>query len=536
MKILIGMSWPIRPGFGLINLAPSSKGSGRMAKNKSGPGPGMTITLVIFILSTLILGALTYFGYADQENLTKTKNESEAKAKSESDLRTVADMKRIALSVAVGVASNDDRKLFQEAMQTNQTAQQEVQKLAGDLVSSVQRQLGDKSGSFTWPNLTADPSKTILAIVDDAVKSEATFRDQRDNAEKGRKRADDERIATVKSMESAKQAFDAAIAELRTKNEDLNKQVSAGLANYQSDVKKKGEEIETLRLGAQDKDDSQIKEINKLKKDREELDNKIKKLENVVATGPNLYEKDESKGRVDRRDETFIYLNLGSAQFLRPQTTFTVLPSSATWRNADERESFVKGTVEVVEIIGPYTSRAKITSERQPIRNPIRAGDVLFNLAWSPGQREHIAFAGIIDLNGDGIDDNNQFIRMMENQGVIVDEYIDLMERKPKGPGMKLTTKFLVVGPRPALKEDFGARAAEKDPRIAAKLEFIKLMGESEQKAKSLGVQLIDYRKFLTMIGQKLPERATPPDYGNAIYTRSGDEIKEPVVPKTDGQ
>ena len=43
-----------------------------MAKKKDGPGTGLIITLVFFVLATLILGITTYMGITGQEELTES--------------------------------------------------------------------------------------------------------------------------------------------------------------------------------------------------------------------------------------------------------------------------------------------------------------------------------------------------------------------------------------------------------------------------------------------------------------------------------
>src|SRR5262245_26461805 len=52
-----------------------------MAKKKDGGSNlGLIITLVFFVLSTVILGVTTYMGYSDQEAKEKAKGEAEKKA------------------------------------------------------------------------------------------------------------------------------------------------------------------------------------------------------------------------------------------------------------------------------------------------------------------------------------------------------------------------------------------------------------------------------------------------------------------------
>ena len=43
-------------------------------------------------------------------------------------------------------------------------------------------------------------------------------------------------------------------------------------------------------------------------------------------------------------------------------------------------------------------------------------------------------------------------------------------------------------------------------------------MGEMKLRAKELGIQLIEARKFLALIGVKPPRNPVPPAYGAAVY------------------
>jgi len=88
-------------------------------------------------------------------------------------------------------------------------------------------------------------------------------------------------------------------------------------------------------------------------------------------------------------------------------------------------------------------------------------------LGLATGDEIRIAFAGIIDLDGDGLDNNDEFLRLLERQGVIVDEYLKLkplefVKRDTKG--MSLRTKYLVIAPHPRLDSvPIGKRLAAKE-------------------------------------------------------------------------
>ena len=203
-----------------------------------------------------------------------------------------------------------------------------------------------------------------------------------------------------------------------------------------------------------------------------------------------------------------------------------MLPGEST----EEKERLIKGQIEVVEILTPFTSRAKVIDEKEPLRDPIQAKDQLYNLGWNPDEEIRVAFGGLIDLDGDGIDNNDDFLRLLERQGVIVDEYLKLKPLefvKRDQRGMTLKTRFLIIAPDPRLEEG----GAPNTPQRAQMELVIAKMGEMKLRAKELGIQLIEARKFLALIGVKPPRNPVPPAYGAAVYLDQA-----PPMPKKDAQ
>src|SRR5262249_15122290 len=116
--------------------------------------------------------------------------------------------------------------------------------------------------------------------------------------------------------------------------------------------------------------------------------------------------------KVVRRTGARAYINLGSADGVVPQLTFSVHS-----RGMDGRLSATaEGTVEVVRVTGEHLSLVQITSERDPRGNPIIGGtngDRLFNPTWDPKAKKSVAVAGIVDLAGDGKDGTAEFLRLL---------------------------------------------------------------------------------------------------------------------------
>lgn len=496
-----------------------------MAKKETGPSNGLIITLVFFVLATFIAGTVAYFGYAEVEDYKKKAAEAEKKAKEMEAYGQDQEARRLLLRIAFGNARGDDRDDFKHLVDNGRAAAaMEEFKDLGNL------SLGSKQ--FVWNKTEGDkldvaPQKSISELIKEVQIDINSALSAKREAEDSRNRADQAREQAIRDLDAEKTSFRQKIKEVEGQKEELRMTYNKRFEGFVTELDKKANENQDEKRKCQALEDQLRKDIDFLTKKRDELIQLVKKYEGQRESGPDLARLDQKKGSVDRRDGSFVYIDLGAAHYLRPQTTFTILPADGVWRNVEERERQIKGQIEVIEVLGPYSARAKILNEVSPIRDPIRPKDQLFNLTFTPGAQEHVAFAGIIDLNGDGLDDNLDFIRFMEKQGVIIDQWLDLRDRQIKGKGMTLQTKFLVMGPRVEINDDDAQR--KNDPRVAAKQEIQAQMGRMQEEARKLGVQVIDYRKFLAMIGYKVPERPAPAEYGSSAYLRRGDGQEKPM-------
>jgi hypothetical protein len=137
-----------------------------------------------------------------------------------------------------------------------------------------------------------------------------------------------------------------------------------------------------------------------------------------------------------------------------------------------------------------------------------------------------VAIAGIIDLNGDGVDDTPDLIRTLDKQGITVDAWLDLRDRTVKGPGMTEKTTYLILGEKPVLPPNVipGSNAvADAATEVLGKIE------EMKAKARDLGAEQVQYRRFLSLIGYRLPRQMQPADYSQSSYLRhAASTMKKP--------
>src|SRR5262249_28949811 len=164
-----------------------------------------------------------------------------------------------------------------------------------------------------------------------------------------------------------------------------------------------------------------------------------------------------------------------------------------------------KGALEVVEVLEPKLSRAKITETVDPRSNPIQTGDLLVNPAWNPNQQGHVAVAGLIDFTSAGRDHFDELKRAMEKQNVVSDAYLDRRDATIKGK-MTLKTDYLILGEQPDLNTTIPIR--EGDARYERKTELASKIAEMQLEAERLGVTKVPLRHFAVLTGYQLPRGA----------------------------
>ena len=364
------------------------------------------------------------------------------------------------------------------------------------------------------------------------------------------KRFSDEQL----SKANDKKIFDAALAtiqgEVAAKYAKLDADYQALVVKHKNDGAAAADRVKNLGIADNNKADELAKFNDKVAEQRKLID-KLQEQGSgrTNAVGVDLLNMEERKGEIVRKEDGgFVAINLGSSKKLRPQITFLVVRSDISWlalmekeeslkrnsyrqdRQPFEENPYVKAGIEIVEITGLESSRAKVLFENEPIRNPIQPKDQIFNLAWQPAEEIRVAFAGIIDLDGDGLDNNEDFLRMLERQGVVVDEYLKLKPLefvKRDGKGMSLQTKYLIIAENPRLDQGTKLETAQGKQL----LEVNAKMSDIRSRARENGVQVIDANKFLAMIGYKLPRNPVSPQYGAGAYI----DQAAPPPPKKEG-
>ncbi|TWU43501.1 chromosome segregation protein [Novipirellula aureliae] len=177
----------------------------------------------------------------------------------------------------------------------------------------------------------------------------------------------------------------------------------------------------------------------------------------------------------DPRSET-VWINVGSEDNLKAHTRFSVYEARGETITVKQP----KGSIQVIRVVGPHMAEAMVQDSKRT--DPLLPGDAIFSPAWDVGQTLGIVIVGEIDIDDDGVDDNDRFAKIVEQNGGRIDSELTA------------DTGYVVVGDLPQAEETSSSRDQDW---ISAK--------QTIEDAKMLGVERIGVREFLNHIGWKPP-------------------------------
>jgi cell division protein FtsB len=520
----------------------------------AGPGVGMIVTLVFFVLASVILGVTTWLGFDGQKQLEdEAKKANEAKKNAETRVAEETTRRNIE-RIANGVEDPENREDLIGASKSHASVMLEEYTRLTNKLGAAGTLPGNKKDGFYWQLVVdaaaggadgekkpaAGPAKTIPQIAKQWYQIANDFKSKYEAEVNARKKAEAEKTAADKRADDQKDAFDAEVTRLGKEVKDKINAMDVAFQDLKKEADKKGLDFKNFqdtwsneRVKLEDAlADEKKKLAAKIEQFRREMNNadsdllnRFKNLDPVKIA--------ERMGRITDQNGEFVTIRFDAKLGLVPGQSFVVIPSNGSLIQVIEKEKelekkhhtyssyltarepfsdneFIKGMVEITDVTGADTARARITYQPSSVRNPITKSDQLFNIALSTNEKEHVAFVGIIDLDGDGLPNNEEFIRILEKNNLIVDAYLDLKtgEVRKRDGGISYRTKFLIVG---------------TDAPLVGKVK------EMVETAKEKGIQTIDARRFLALIGVKPPKSPAVPEYSKVQL--GGDGSKNPGDP-----
>ena len=237
-------------------------------------------------------------------------------------------------------------------------------------------------------------------------------------------------------------------------------------------------------------------EIAKSNADQAALKNNIGKLERSIdklregVPNPDQFAQ-PADGRISWVNQRYgkVWIDLGSADGLRPQVTFSVVAEG----NADAEAAAKKGSIEVVRILDDHMAEASITSDDP--KNPLLPGDRIYSQVWDRGRQVSFGIVGVIDLDKDRKSDLQRLKNIIAaNNGRVVAAPDD-SGKLPEGNEIQVDTRYLVLGEYPT-----GALAVDQE----LKTSWETLSAQAEE----LGVPTIPLDEFVKLMGWQLDARS----------------------------
>lgn len=506
----------------------------------------LIVFLVFSILLNLALGVFLYLAQDKIEQANKTANDAKNTQTGMENQRNVATQYALPLLRAMigdtTVTADELARLKQEALTTEfaKLPQEATSWFGGkvwrELVGSGQNNNGligpfsDATGKpaislidkvrqlQTQLNSTMEKLKTTEASLAKVNGEFTTYKGQWNDVIFAQ-RLKENQDAMQKDMENKLKLKDEVIAEANKKTQDtvndIEKQVTEIKKNYETQTAQFKQTFET-----------------ELKREQDNFRERIAKIESDKITSLNV-----PKARIVDYEpgSDLALIDLGSAVKLPLGLTFSVHgrdpndPSGV----ASPRK---KAEVVVVRVLGEQLAQVRITrmakpdSDRIPLpspdmsqdderrywenfftsnprdfirsNKPLYKGDYLFNVVWDPTKRTRVALIGEFDLDGDGTDDIQSLISLLNSQGAEVVSYLDKANGyKPKRK-IDFNTDLVVIGDIPLIT----AQGGDKDIVVNRSNNLVREGLAVQKDAIEKGIRIVKFPRFLSEMGINPPQ------------------------------
>ncbi len=380
---------------------------------------GLHIILIVFVMLTIVLGVTSYVFYrrSDEAALRAETNADEAGKLSNDNAKLEDDLN--ALKRMIGANESEKvveiNKQFEEDMKNYGSAYPADARFYSPLLEKMLKTIEEKN--------------TDLSSAKEEIK-------RLDNLYAQREESKDPQL---KQFAEARDKAAKDLAEERTK--------------FTSEVERKNVEAEKLHEQMQQQRKTSADKIAQVRSELQKTESLADKRGTVIDKQAEIIEE-FTKGKIEAPDgevlwanqrEGTVWINLGRADALRRQVTFSVYPAGNTNLTVDDK----KGSVEVTHVLGEHLAEARVLEDE--VGDPIVPGDKIHTVLWNAGRKRHFALAGLIDLDGDGRSDLDKMIDIIRLNGGEVDCYIaDKGEKANQVVGeIDVNTNALILGKAP---------------------------------------------------------------------------------------
>lgn len=439
---------------------------------------GVHISLIVFVMLTLILGVLTFMGFRDLSDTQKqlAEKNTELDIKTEQNGNYDDEVQALKALIGhndenVGVAEPGPNTVMGKGQNDLKTYG-----VDGATQPTYQAALGDLRQRL---DTTQQESNTNISnLNDEKTKHQAQLNDYASKlaeATKAQQGAEERRAQLESDLKEIIDQRNTELAERNTAHRNLQNEYQQSQETW--DLQEKGLSRDIAQLNtANDRLRERINEIEKVDFEKED---------------GNIHWVDNKSG--------LVWINLGSDDHLPTRLTFSVY--NRAHHGVGHGNEGIKGAIEITRILGPKLSQARIIQNDS--FNPITLRDPIYTPMWSPGRIEAFAFAGMIDFDNDGQSDRALLRDLIKTSGAKITSEVDDQGNRLGSP-IDVETKYLVVGklPEPTIGDP---ATQEKNRKI---LEHFTTM---QKEARIQGIRKINLSDFLSHIGYKPKRRFWAP-------------------------
>ncbi len=392
---------------------------------------GLQIALIISVMLNVVLGVTTYL-------YNKQAFEKTGQAKAEVDRA-------------------------QQAARDKQAAEEKFDRarkvigLPESDIDQIEKKLEDRQVDFgVAPSGAGDAAKAAgdagqkpvgAPGYDQMVERLRAIRDERTGELKTTKA----QVATLqKTFHDREAAKDAAVAsydkgfndekqhihQIESEYHDQQQTMSQNEAKVASDAKGAGRKAIAMFDQARNERDALVKQ-QKVK------DDELKKAITIIRNN-DRQDIDPPSGEVTwvSLPTKTVWIDRGRADSLPRGIRFTVYAAESN----TSAKAVPKGTVEVTRIVADHQAECRIVDDK--FADPITSGDKVFTAFWAPGQQNHFALSGVMDLDGDKHNQVNTAIGLVKSFGGVVDCWLDDQGRRHGT--ITPSTQYWIKGDSPA--------------------------------------------------------------------------------------
>ena len=383
---------------------------------------GLQVLLIVFVMLSVVLGVSLYLYVKKADETAKAEVAAVGREKEAKEATAKMQQERDVLKTLIGFperTTEDIRKQFAEDMATY-----------GNEKSDTDKPLFDQS-TLAYSRLLASMNKVILDRTDELIRSRELAVDM-DKKFKNREAGKDDQI----------KAFSTGVDELRKVVTGVTNDISEKMKTTQDESQRMNDEVQRIKKDATAATTQAADLEKKATQAVKEKEDEVRRMA-IVLNKDKKQDMDVPSGEITwvSLPNNTVWINRGRADALQRQTKFTVYSSDST----DTAKAVKKGTVEVTKIEGDHSAQCRIVEDK--IADPIMAGDKVFTPFWSPGQQNHFALTGIMNLDGDGRNQLNVVRGLINQNSGTVDCWLD--EQGHKQGQITVNTRYIVVGDAP---------------------------------------------------------------------------------------